>query len=249
MISVLKKVNNLLGGRMCRAAVVLMLGSLEVACSENYRPVVQPVLPPPPNPGAFHYVVAVTTNGSDVQVGNSCSPSGLPIPCQANPGSASRIDVSGDTYSGGFKTGVGPVHAALTLVGNNLYIANFLGDTVSFNSVGSPTVVGSIGLPAGSHPVFVNSTESGNMYVANYGSGTVSAINAVSDVVIGTVAVGNQPVALAETPNSQKLYVANQASGSVTSVNIPGFSVATLNIPVGSAPVWAVARPDVAKVD
>src|SRR5258708_17259920 len=86
------------------------------------------------------------------------------------------------------------------------------------------------------------------MYVANYGSGSVSAISAVSDVVIGTVAVGNQPVALAETPNSQKLYVANQGSGSVTSINIPGFSVATLNIPVGSAPVWAVARPDSAKV-
>lgn len=237
------------GGRLHRAAVVLFLGALEIACNENYRPVVEPLLPPPPNPGALHYVISVTANGFDVlnQGTGKCSPSGLLPPCQANPGSASRIDVSGDTYSGVFNTGVGPVHAAVTPNGNKLYVANFLEDTVSVNNVGSPTVVGTISLPARSQPVFLNTTENGNMYVANYGNGTVSAVNTTSDVVIGTVGVGNQPVALAEMPNAQKLYVANQGSGSVTSINIAGFSVAK-TIPVGSTPVWAVARPDNAKI-
>jgi len=235
------------GARLRWAAVVLFLGALEIACNENYRPVVEPLLPPPPNPGALHYVISVTANGSDTQLGGLCSPSGLPLPCQANPGSASRIDVSGDTYSGVFNTGVGPVHAAVTPNGNKLYVANLLEDTVSVNNVGNPTVVSTVSLLAGSQPVFVNSTENGNMYVANYGNGTVSAINTTSDVVGGTVAVGNHPVALAEMPNAQKLYVANQGSGSVTSINIAGFSVAK-TIPVGSAPVWAVARPDNAKI-
>jgi DNA-binding beta-propeller fold protein YncE len=239
---------SLRGGRLRRAAVVLLLGALEVACNENYRPVVQPVVPPPPNPGALHYVIAVATNGADVPAGVTCFPSGLPLPCQANPGSASRIDVSGDTYAGSFQTGVGPVHAALTLGGNKLYVANFLEDTVSVNNVGSPTAAGTISLPGGSQPVFLNSTESGNMYVANYGNATVSAINAVSDVVISTAAVGNQPVALAEMPNAQRLYVANQGAGNVTSINIAGFSVAKPVIAVGPAPVWVVARPDNAKV-
>ena len=214
---------------MRRAGLVFVLCALEVACSETYRPVVEPVVPPPPNPGAFHYVISVTTNG--------------PL----DPGSASRIDVSGDTYAGVFHTGVGPVHAALTSNGGKLYVANSLEDTVSVNNTSAPNLVNTISLPAGAQPVFLHSVDTGNMYVANYGNNTVSAINATSDVVISTVPVGNQPVAMAELPNFQKLYVANQGSGTVTSVNIAGFSIGT-TIPVGSSPVWAIARRDSAKI-
>lgn len=214
---------------MRRTALVLLLGALEVACNENYRPIVLPVLPPPPNPSAFHYVIPVTTNG--------------PL----DPGSASRIDVSGDTYSGAFKTGVVPVHAALIANGSKLYVANSGEDTVSVNNVGTPTVVGTIGLPAGSRPIFVNTTENASVYVANYGNNTVSQINTTSDAVVATIPVGNQPVAMAELPSGQKLYVANQGSGTVSSINILGFSVGKA-IPVGPTPVWAVSRSDGAKV-
>jgi YVTN family beta-propeller protein len=229
MISVFQKTGSLRGGRLRRAAVVLLLGAIEVACSENYRPIVQPVLPPPPNPAAFHYVISLTTNGS------------------LDPGSASRIDVSGDTYAGVFNTGVAPVHAALIPSGSKIYVANGGEDTVSVNNVSTPTIASAISLPAGSQPVFVHSRENANMYVANYGNNTVSQINTTSDVVVGTVSVGVQPVALAEMPNAQKLYVVNQGSGTITSINTSGFSVAT-TIPVGSAPVWAVARSDSAKI-
>lgn len=229
MISASWKSSGLRGQRLRRAAVVLLLGMLEVACNENYRPIVQPVLPPPPNPGAFHYVISLTTNGS------------------LDPGSAARIDVSGDTYAGILKTGVLPVHAAVIPNGTKLYIANSGEDTVSANNVGTPTVVSTIGLPVGSQPVFVNTTENGNVYVANYGNNTVSQINTTSNAVVNTVAVGNRPVAMAELPNAQKLYVVNQGSGMVSSINILGFSVLN-TIPVGATPVWAVARPDNAKV-
>ncbi len=63
MISAFQKSSSLRGGRLRMAGVVLLLGALEMACSENYRPIVQPVLPPPPNPAAFHYVISLTTNG------------------------------------------------------------------------------------------------------------------------------------------------------------------------------------------
>jgi YVTN family beta-propeller protein len=247
MISVFQKIGVLRDRRLHRAIVVLVLGAIEVACSDVYRPIVQPVQPPPPGPGAFHFVVAVATNGSDVQSGGGCSPSGLLPPCQADPGTASRIDVSGDTYAGQFTTGVGPVHAALTTDGSKLYVPNFREDTVSVTSNATSTVFSTVSLPAGSEPVFAGTADSGNMYVANYGNNTVSAINITSDVVTGTLSVGAQPVALAEMPNFQKLYVANQGSGTITVINVAGFTLRT-TIAVGGTPVWMVARPDSAKV-
>jgi len=149
MISAFQKIGGLRSGRLRRLAAVFLLGALEIACNENYRPVVQPVLPPPPNPAANHYVISLTTNG--------------PL----DPGTASRIDVSGDTYSGVFNTGVAPVHAALTANGSKLYVANSGEDTVSVNNVSSPTVVGTISMPAGAQPVFAQTAENGNVYVAN----------------------------------------------------------------------------------
>src|ERR1017187_10508347 len=160
MISVFQRIGGPRGGSLRRAVLILVLGALEVACNENYRPVVEPVVPPPPNPGAFHYVISVTSNG--------------PL----DPGSASRVDVSGDTYAGVFHTGVGPVHAALTSSGSKLYVANFLEDTVSVNNTAAPNLVNTIGLPTGTKPVFLHSVDTGNMYVANYGNNTVSAIDA-----------------------------------------------------------------------
>src|SRR2546428_10737592 len=111
MISAFQKIGGLRSGRLRRLAAVFLLGALEVACNENYRPIVQPVLPPPPNPAAVHFVVSLSSNG--------------PL----DPGSASRIDVSGDTFSGVFNTGVAPAYAALNPSGTKLYVANSGEDT------------------------------------------------------------------------------------------------------------------------
>jgi DNA-binding beta-propeller fold protein YncE len=55
--------------------------------------------------------------------------------------------------------------------------------------------------------------------------------------------VGTNPVAIAETPNSQKLYVANQGDNTVSGFNTIDRSARTIN---GSfnAPVWLIARSD-----
>jgi YVTN family beta-propeller protein len=251
MIAVFQKNSGRMGPRLRRARIALLFLAvlLEVACSEQYRPVVQPILPPPPNPGAVHYIISLTTNGSDVLAGGACSPSGLLPPCVSNPGSADLIDVSGDSYTGSFNTGVAPIHAAVTMNGNKVYTANFREDTVSVSNISNPTAVNTISLPAGSQPVFVHTTEMGNMYVANYGNNTVSQINTASDVVTGSVVVGAQPVALAEMPNAQKVYAVNQGAGTVTSINVLGFTVSsTIPLPGGAVPIWAVARTDNAKV-
>src|SRR5260370_8166993 len=182
MISAFQKIGGLRSGRLRRLAAVFLLGALEIACNENYRPVVQPVLPPPPNPAANHYVIWSTTIGP------------------WDRGTASRIDVSGDTYSGVFNTGVAPVHAALTANGSKLYVANSGEDTVSVNNVSSPTVVGTISMPAGAQPVFVHSAETGNMYVANYGNNTISQINTTSALVVATVSLGVHPLATPHIP-------------------------------------------------
>src|SRR5260370_12830998 len=176
MISAFQKIGGLRSGRLRRLAAVFVLGALEIACNENYRSVVQPVLPPPPNPAANHYVISLTTNG--------------PL----DPGTAGRIDVSGDTYSGVFNTGVAPVHAALTANGSKLYVANSGEDTVSVNNVSSPTVVGTISMPAGAPTVFAPHPEKGNAYFAEYGKTTIFQIHTASHVGGGRVSVGRQPV-------------------------------------------------------
>src|SRR5260370_2717550 len=171
MISAFQKIGGLRSGRLRRLAAVFVLGALEIACNENYRPVVQPVLPPPPNPAANHYVISLTTNG--------------PL----DPGTASRIDVSGDTYSGVFNTGVAPVHAALTANGSKLYVANSGEDTVSVNNVSSPTVVGTISMPAGAQPGFAQTTANGDKELADYGHTTTSPIHTTTAIVVGHISL------------------------------------------------------------
>ncbi len=228
---------------------LLFVCILTTSCGDVYRPVAQVIPQPSPNPGAFHFVISLSMNGLDTfdPTTNLCQPSGTPAPCVADPGAASRLDVSGDTNVGILPTGVAPVHAVLLPNASRLYVANSAEDTVTQNVTSTPTVPTTISLPAGSRPVFVHTAENNNVYTANFGNNTVSVINTTLNVVTATVAVGTHPVALAETPNGQKLYVANQGSGTVTVIStIDDTVVATIS--VGSSPVWAVARPDSARI-
>lgn len=215
--------------RTAGVVLALLASLVGISCGDVYRPVAQPIIGPPPNPAAVHFIASVSTNG--------------PV----DPGSASRINVSGDTTQGLFPTGVLPAHAALIANGTRLYVANTGEDTVSANAVNSPTVVATISLPSGSKPVFVTSTEIANAYVANSGNNTVSVINATSNVLTTTVPVGTNPTAMAELPNGQKLYVLNKGSGDVSVINTIDDSIGT-TIGVGSSPSWIAARSDNARV-
>jgi YVTN family beta-propeller protein len=208
---------------------VLGLALICTSCGDVYRPVAQVIPGTPPNPAAVHFVIAVSTNGNN------------------NIGSASRLDVSGDTNLGVLQTGQVPIHAALLQNASKQYIANYGDDTVTENAPSSPTTTSTISLAPGAKPVFVHTTENSNVYVANYGDNTVSVINAASNVVTTSVPVGSHPVALAEMPNAQKLYVANQGSNSVSVINVLDDTVGA-TIGLGSAPVWMVARSDNARI-
>jgi len=179
-----------------------------------------------------------------------------------------RIDVAGDSMVSVATAGLGPVHAALTTDGSRLYVANSGEDTVSVTPTASNPQGTTIDLvelcPSNGCPVvpvFVTSSESNRMYVAGQGNGTISVIDTTSNVVIKTFAVNpafagqplpvpdvnSRPVALAELPNSTKIYSLNQGTNSVSSINTLDGSIAKV-IPLGSAPVWAIASTDNAHV-
>jgi YVTN family beta-propeller protein len=209
--------------------LLLALPLITIGCGDVYRPVALPIPGSPPSPGAAHFVVAVQNNG------------------KIDTGTASQINVSGDTNSGVFQTGLTPVHASLIPNGTRVYVANLGDDTVTANAPSSPTSASTISLPQGAQPVFVHSAENNNVYVANYGNSTVSVINANSNVVTTNVAVGTNPVALAEMPTSgsttQKLYVGSLGTNFVSLINVVDDSLGTA-VNVGAPQVWAVARAD-----
>lgn len=222
---------------------ILTLGLIGISCGDQYRPVAIPIVPPPPDPAAIHFVLVLSDNGA------------------IDPGASSRVDVSGDTNIGVVQLGLGPAHATLTSNGTRVYAVNALEDSVSSFSPtpgSTTTAVTTTSLPAGSHPVFVHTTESGSVYVANFGTGTVAAISISSNTVTNIIRVdpsqpvpdpNSQPVALAETPDGKKLYVVNQGTGSVSSINTLDGSVnGNTVIPTGTLPVWAVARSDSARI-
>jgi YVTN family beta-propeller protein len=228
------KSNSQVGVRMSQSLVgrvwgLFLLTLICTSCGDTFRPVATPISPPPPDPSSFHYVLVISGNGP------------------SNPGSSTRIDVSGDTNVGVAKLGLGPVHAALIPNAARIYVANSLENTVSSYLPTDVTAITTVSLPASAVPVFVHTTQNDTMYVANSGNATVSAISTSSNVISSTIPVGTNPVALAETPNGKKLYVANQGSGSVTSINTIDKTV-NATIPTGTSPVWAVARSDSARV-
>jgi YVTN family beta-propeller protein len=80
--------------------------------------------------------------------------------------------------------------------------------------------------------------------VANSGSNTVSILDIANNVLLNTVTVGNQPVALAVSPDGTTAYVANYTDSTITEVNLStGTPVTTLG--VGGQPTSvALAAPN-----
>ena len=111
-------------------------------------------------------------------------------------------------------------------------------------------------------PDFVTTTQSSTVFVANYGAegGANCAFPSTDSVALLSPADGSvtniaylnnppgtgpapHPVAMAETPDAQNLYVVNQGNDTVVDLSPTDLStIAT--IPVGTTPVWAVARID-----
>src|SRR2546423_14014415 len=124
-----------------RVGGLVLLALICTSCGDTFRPVATPFSPPPPDPSSFHYALVVNSNGP------------------SNPGSSTRIDVSGDTNVGVAKLGLGPVHAALLPNGARIYVANSLENTVSSYLPTEVTAITTVGLPASAVPVFVHTTQ------------------------------------------------------------------------------------------
>ncbi|MGA8270978.1 MAG: YncE family protein [Candidatus Sulfotelmatobacter sp.] len=243
----------------CLAAMVLPI-LVWMACGQVYRPVVIPCssggvpgcpVETNPTPSDFHTIFGLSTNSPTY------------------PGTAMQLDVSGDSVIGETPSndpskpnlGLNLTHMAILPNDSRVFVAS-AGSVVSggIDVVSSFTpqfqstlasglgTVTTIGLPTGSQPVFLNSTQSTALYVANFGSNSVSIINTTSNVVANTATVGTNPVSLAETPNAFKLYVANQGNNTVSSLNPVDLSPNLVTGFTGVTPVWVVARDDSQKV-
>src|ERR1019366_3328466 len=108
-------------------------------------------------------------------------------------------------------------------------------------------------LPPNSAPNFVATTESSQAYVLlpGYVPPSVEVVNTSANSLGATIPVGNNPVAMAETPNTQKLYVANQGDNTVSAFNTIYLSPRPLDLngfSPFSAPLWVIARSDSQRV-
>ena len=224
----------------CRTAAAVLAALICISCGDVYRPTIVPEPVTPPNPQNFHAAFTANTNGT------------------ANPGSATQIDVSGDSNSGVVNLGIGPVHLAVqpgtTTTPTRVWSANPGSSSVTVftaasagNSISTATTINlPINPPPNNTPplpVFVHSTETATMYVANFAYNNVIAIATATNAITATIPVGTNPWAMAETPDGHKLYVVNNGSNDVSSINTIDFSVEP-PILVGTSPQWAVARSD-----
>ena len=220
--------------------LVLFLYLICTGCGDTFRPVIIPNPPVFPNPAATNTVVSINDNA--------------PVAGQteSSPGSTMVIDVSGDTDESIWNLGLAPVHAvqqsaSVVLVANHS-VTGAQADSVTKLLFESPVIFNSstISLPANSAPSFIATTEAAQAYVLLSSLNSVGVINTGLNTLVATVPVGNNPVAMAETPDGKKLYVANQDDSTIS-----GFNTETANLSPRanspnptSPPIWLSARSD-----
>jgi YVTN family beta-propeller protein len=206
------------------------------SCGDTYRPVANPIIAPGGTPQPIHFAYALYTNPN--------GPGGIPAA-----GSLQQIDVSGDSVTLLVQTGRNPLFASF--LGSStgaVYIANQLDNSITeqgFFTVNPPSV---ITLPSGVSPVFLGGTQVTAIYIVASAaplqcpSGAVSVMS-TGNTITNTICVGNNPVALAQLPNSGKVYVLNQGDNTVSVIDPISLAVVA-TIPVGSNPVWATSNLD-----
>src|SRR5208282_5681760 len=209
-------------------------------CGDTFRPIIIPNPPVFPNPAAAHTVVSINDNGTIVA------------------GSAMVIDVSGDTDVSVANVGLAPVHAvqqtANTVLVVNHSVNGSAADSITKLNFSSTVISGAatISLPANSAPNFVAVAPlATTAYVTlpNYVPPSVGVINTdTNSLVLPTIPVGNNPDALAVTPDNSKLYVANQGDGTIGAFNTVDRSSRAIAGSLTLAPIWLTARSDSQRV-
>ncbi len=215
-------------------AVVIFAAILWLGCNEAFRPIVIPIPTPGPDPQHQSRAYVLSNN-----CGASC-----PVPPGAGNGALTTIDVPGDTLTAEQYGGNGPVDLVVMAGGTLAFTVNNLDDNLTAISPGNLTIFpATTPLPAGAQPVFAFSTTTDRLYVAEPGRNRVAVISPGALTMTAEIAVGANPVGIAETPNGQKVYVVNQGDGTVSVVR--GVDNTVLGtITVGTSPVAAVASSD-----
>ena len=212
-------------------------------CGDTYRPIIIPNPPTFPNPAAAHTVLTISDNGTVVA------------------GSAMVVDVTADADVSEMNVGLAPVHA-VQQTANQVLVVNHSVSGAQDDSltklVFNGTTIGStqtVSLPTNSFPNFVAVAPADitayvslpNLFLdpAHPNNASVGVVNTNSNLLANTITVGNNPVALAVTPDRSKLYVANQGDSTVDGFNTVDRSQ-RVNSPIhaSSPPVWLVPRTD-----
>ena len=186
--------------RPLTAAFTILLGLICASCGETYRPVAQPIQGLQPSPAAAHSIIAINTDG----VGDN----------HRDRGSATNINVSGDSLQGNLRAGLVPLHAALIAAGSKLYVANSGEDSVTANNVSVPTAGATISLPASPSGTITQVTGNGATATYTYtgGTGLFSADDMV--FVTGCTSAGFNGAFTVTSAASNSFSVSNPTGGS-----------------------------------
>lgn len=206
----------------------------ELGCGDQYRPVANPIVSPGGQPQTSHFAWVVNNN-----------PQG--------DGSTTEIDVSGDTNVAVNPMGKDTSAEAFPTNSLSLYVANAGDDTVMQYLPTLTSVITTISLLPGSHPIALTSSLNTNMYVLNSGTnsacptkGSISTINTSTLSVSNTTCVGVNPIAMVQGPGGGYIYIINQGDGSLTVFNPAGPSVVatlTQQNSLGPNPVALAVTP------
>ena len=82
-----------------------------------------------------------------------------------------------------------------------------------------------------------------NAYITDFDTNKVSVIATPSNTNVATITVGNDPSAVALSPDGSAVYVGNFLSNSVSLIATSSNTV-TATIPVGSGPAGVAFTPD-----
>ncbi len=239
---------------------VLCLYLICSGCGDTFRPIIIPNPPTFPNPKAAHTVVSINDNGTvvpgsamviDVSGDTDVSVVNVDIaPVHAVQQTANVVLVVNQAVTGLTP----PPNGCLVTINNQVF--DVCPSITKLNFSG--TVIGStttISLPPSSAATFVAvapTDTTAYVTLPTYRPDptkplnivpSVGVVNTQSNNLVATIPVGNNPVALAVTPDKTKLYVANKDSNSISGFNTVDRSSRTVTGSF-SAPLWVIARSD-----
>jgi YVTN family beta-propeller protein len=116
-------------------------------------------------------------------------------------------------------TGAMPDAVAVDETANRIYVANYVGDSVTIIDGATMKPVATVA--AGHHPqALAVDGKRHRIFVANTHSNNVTMIDGTTNRVLGTIPAGTNPYAVVVEPDSGDAYVANYGSQPVTKLDL-----------------------------